>query len=166
MVATIGPPSVTTWVLCLFLSLGYPAHTVSVSHLGNRKGFRHELPSFLQICRWLLPENASSAPALPSSSDGARGDSSSAPSHPPPQHSGPSPVRIQAIDLVSLHPGIAWDPPLRTLSSQPSMWASSSWPHPCPSSPSSHSLTRSAHKCQQKTVAFSISSSIVQHLSN
>lgn len=155
MVATIGPPGVTTWVLCLLLSLRLPAHTASVSHLGN-EGSSHLLS---RICRWLLPENSRSARALPSSSGGAGRDSFSAP------HStvGPSPVRMQGTGPA--HCTQARYPPLRTLSCQPSMWANSSQPTPVPGL-QARSLTRSGHKRQQRTVAFSISSSVVQRLSN
>lgn len=148
-------PSGTLHILSQLVTLATERGFVTSSHLFSRyvDGFFQKMPAQPQPFPAALMEQEGTAPVPPRIP-------------PPPQHSGPSPVRIQAIDLVSLHPGIAWDPPLRTLSSQPSMWASSSWPHPCPSSPSSHSLTRSAHKCQQKTVAFSISSSIVQHLSN
>lgn len=75
---------------------------------------------------------------------------------------GPSPVRIQGTGPA--HCTQAWYPPLRTLSCQPTMWASSSQPHPCPRSPSPQSY-QSGHKRQQKTIAFSVSSSVIQCLS-
>lgn len=122
MVATIGPPSVTTWVLCLL-----PAHTCPGTHClsqspWQRKGLGLELHLLSRICRWLLPENASSAPALPSSSGGANGDSSRAPL----QHTGP---------LSSEDPG----PRLSIAAPQHStvLFVLLSQPLMCPSSPSS-----------------------------